>query len=90
MKYAWIIYSSITSASRIKKVCTQNSKNCSVRQTPSAMSESGCNYGIRCIQKDLPYILNISKELKLTIKGVYIETTKETGEVEYEKYDLSR
>jgi len=90
MKNAWIIYSSITSASRIKKICAQKSKQCIVHQTPAAMSATGCNYGIRCNQKDLPFVLDLSKELKLTIKGVYIETTNETGEVEYEKYDLPR
>jgi Protein of unknown function (DUF3343). len=90
MKYAWIIYSSITSASRIKKACAQKSKTCSVRQTPSAMSASGCNYGIRCNQKDLPFVLDLSKKLELTIKGIYIETNNDTGEVEYEKYDLPR
>ena len=89
MKYAWIIYSSITSASRIKQACSQRSKQCLVHQTPAAMSSTGCHYGIRCNQKDLPFVLDLSRELKLTIKGIYIESTNETGEVGYVKYDLS-
>lgn len=89
MEYAWIIYTSVTFAERVKRECRQKLKHCSVRQTPSSISQSGCSYGVRCYIKDLPVIFDISHELQLKIKGVYVEEKNQAGEVIYNEYDLS-
>ncbi len=89
MEYAWITYTSITFAERLKRECRQKMKSCSVRQTPAAISQAGCSYGIRCYQKDLPFLLDLSRQMKLKIRGVYLEQTTDTGEVVYKEYDIS-
>ena len=68
---------SLTSANRIKRRCTELGSHIRVIQTPQILSKDGCGYSLRFEDSDRIIVYNIAKELGIRIRDLYSETISE-------------
>lgn len=82
MDYGIIVYNSITTANRAKKLSENRVGHLNVIQAPVNIGVKGCSYSIRCRFEDVETIRAISEKFGLRIKAVFRETIKD-GKKEY-------
>lgn len=76
-----IAYSSITIVMQIKKAMSLRGETVYIIPTPKSIPVNDCSYSVRVKDYQLKSALEISKEYKFKMKGVY----KKINEQEYEK-----
>lgn len=80
MGYAWIVFSSSTSAGRLKKLAlARQLRGVRMLQTPRVISQNGCTYALFCGMDVLPQLLSLAREYKIRHGKVYKELTDEEG-----------
>jgi len=73
MEYCLAVYSSITFANRVKKLIIPDGDYVGVIHTPRSISPGGCSYALRFRKHKLGLIKQISQNLGIKIKGIYVE-----------------
>ena len=68
---ALVIYSSATTATRVKNMLYTKNIPCKVIQTPKHLSQGGCGYSVIAPQSALETIRSFSNSMSVHIKGVY-------------------
>ncbi|MBE7022730.1 MAG: DUF3343 domain-containing protein [Ruminococcaceae bacterium] len=80
MGYAWIVFSSSTSAGRLKKLAlTRQLRGVRMLQTPRAISQNGCTYALFCAMDVLPQLLSLAQQYNIRHGKVYKEHIDEDG-----------
>ena len=86
MTLALVVFSSSTSASRLKRLANANGiQNVTLSQSPAAVSQSGCAYALRCPADVLPALLSLADRYQVKHGHVYRELTDETGRKLYQQ-----
>ncbi len=87
MGYAIIVFSSSTTASRLKRLATRGGINSvSVIQTPKSVSENGCSYSVRCPNSIISVLKSLADEYGLNYTKIYRELIGASGVKSYELY----
>ena len=71
MEEYYVVYSSITFATRIKKYFEHSRYHVTLMHTPSEISKGGCSYAVRVKREALADVISISKSYRMRIRGVY-------------------
>ncbi len=89
MNEVLIIFSSATTASRIKKFLADGGFYARVIQTPKMLSPGGCSTAVSATAEAVPSAIRHADKLGVKIKGIYEKT--DGGYVPYRggNYDLS-
>lgn len=86
METAFIVFSSSTTASRLKKLAAQEQiRDVAITQSPKAISQNGCTYSVKCGIKTLPALLALAKRYHLSHGHVYREIIDIQGRKTYQK-----
>lgn len=85
MGYALMVFSSSTTASRLKRTALRNGiMDVGIVQTPKTISANGCTYSVRVKFSDLSALKHLAQEYGLQTAGVYRETMGIDGRKSYE------
>ncbi|MBR5586602.1 MAG: DUF3343 domain-containing protein [Clostridia bacterium] len=68
-----IVFSSATTATRVKNELTKNKISAKVVQTPKALSKSGCSYSVKAPESALFAAESAATALGVKIKNIYRE-----------------
>ncbi len=74
-----VLYSSATTANRLKNALSREGVSASVMQTPKGLSKGGCSYCLRIGQSALPRLRELTHKMDVKIKAVYMETRSSTS-----------
>lgn len=83
-KYVFVLYSSITFATRVRKMF-EGDPRIALMHAPQGLPINSCAYALRVPKAMVGCVLNMSSELDIKTMGVYVKI--EGG---YEPYDLPR
>ena len=87
MGYALMVFSSSTTASRLKRLAFRSRlRGVDLIQTPKAISENGCTYSIRCPVRELAALRALADEYGLRYGKIFREMSDEFGRKGYEPY----
>lgn len=87
MGYALIVFSSSTTATRLKRLASRGGINSvSVIQTPKSVSQNGCSYSVRCPNSTLSLLKSLADEYGLNYTKIYRELVGASGIKSYELY----
>ncbi|MDP4117819.1 MAG: DUF3343 domain-containing protein [Bacillota bacterium] len=84
MKSIIILFSSSTSAVRLKEGLTKEGFVAKVIQTPTKLITGGCNYSVKTTENALEAVRKILTLTGLRTRGIYLDTQQE-GEIRYKK-----
>lgn len=85
MGYALMVFSSSTTASRLKRTATRNGMtDVDIVQTPKMISMNGCSYSVRTKLSNLSALKQLAQEYGLQSAGIYRETIGIDGRKSYE------
>jgi hypothetical protein len=82
-KYVFVLYSSITFATRVRKMFEGDSR-ISLMHAPQGLPIQSCAYALKVPKTELGDVLKVTKELDIKVIGIYVKI-----EGEYEQYDIS-
>ena len=68
-----VVFSSATTATRVKNELARNKISAKVVQTPKSLSKSGCSYSVKVPESALLAAENASAALGVKIKNVFRE-----------------
>lgn len=68
-----IVFSSATTATRVKNELTRNKISAKVVQTPKSLSKSGCSYSVKAPESALFAAENAAAALGVKIKNIFRE-----------------
>ena len=74
-----IVYSSITSATRVKKIMNSLGESVSIIQTPKSIPVNDCSYSIKVLNGQLKIAIQNSQKYGFKSRGVY----EQIGENEF-------
>ncbi|MBR7164292.1 MAG: DUF3343 domain-containing protein [Clostridia bacterium] len=84
MTLALVVFSSSTTASRLKRLASlEGLRGVTLTQSPRAVSQNGCAYALRCPLDVLPALLALSDRYHVKHGHVYKELTDEVGRKMY-------
>lgn len=87
MGYALIVFSSSTTASRLKRLAAlKGIRGVNIIQTPKSISKNGCTYALRCPGSELFALKALAEEYGLGILTLYREILGTDGRKTYELY----
>ena len=87
MGYVLMVFSSSTTASRLKRLAFRAQlRDIGLIQTPKIISKNGCTYSIRCRVSELAALKNMADEYGLRYLKIYREITGAGGVKSYELY----
>lgn len=82
-----IVFSSSTTANRLKKLAFKNQiKGVSIVQTPKAISKDGCTYSLRCSAGQVSELTALADEYGIRYNKIYREYLGMDGLKSYEPY----
>ncbi len=85
MGYALMVFSSSTTASRLKRTALRNGmRDINIIQTPKIISVNGCTYSVRVRVSELAELRRIADEYGLKYLKVYREIIGADGQKSYE------
>lgn len=74
MEQILVVFSSVTSATGIKKhLLKKYNIQSKLRQTPANISVNGCSYGLSVKMSDVEIVKKAAKANNLTIRGIFRE-----------------
>ncbi len=80
MQTAIIVFSSSTTASRLKRLATSaRLGDVSLTQAPKAVSQNGCTYGLKAPIDTLPALLDLAAKYQINHGKIYRETKDREG-----------
>lgn len=79
-----ILFSSSTSAVRVKEGLQRRGFSAKVIQTPSRLARGGCNYSVRAQAAAMAEAEKIIKTVGMRTRGIYLDTNAE-GAARYRK-----
>ncbi len=86
MILALVVFSSSTTASRLKRLASANSlRGVTLSQSPGLLSRNGCAYALRCPMDVLPALLSLADRYQVKHGHVYKELTDEAGRKMYQQ-----
>lgn len=86
MTFALVVFSSSTTASRLKRLAAlEQLQGVSLTQSPKAISQNGCAYALRCPVHLLPALLALADRYQVKHGFVYKELTDEAGRKMYQQ-----
>lgn len=86
MGYALIVFSSSTTASRLKRMAFRDGiKDVGMIQTPKIISVNGCTYSVRARVSDLEQLRQTAEEYGLKYIRIYREIIGTDGQKSYEQ-----
>lgn len=86
MEYAYIVFSSSTSANRLKRLAAREQiRHAVIVQAPTALSVRGCTYAIKTDLKTLPLLTALANDYGISYSAVYHELTDRRGRKAYHK-----
>lgn len=77
----FVVYSSITFATHIKKIVSAFGESVSIVQTPKSIPVNDCSYSVKVSDKQLEKVIQNSQKYGFDIRGVY----KQIGENEFKE-----
>ena len=80
-----VMYSSGTTTSRLKRLMEKENRNARVVQVPKYLSKHGCSFGLSIDEANLRRLLELSKEIDVKHRGIFIEKHTSEGQ-EYIPY----
>ncbi len=87
MGYALMVFSSSTTASRLKRLAFRAQlRDVNLIQTPKIISKNGCTYSVRCKVSELAALKSMADEYGLRYLKIYREITGTNGTKSYELY----
>lgn len=87
MGYALMVFSSSTTASRLKRLAFRAQlRDVNLMQTPKIISKNGCTYSVRCKVSELAALKSMADEYGLRYLKIYREITGTNGTKSYELY----
>ena len=89
MNEVLIIFSSATTASRIKKFLADGGFYARVIQTPKMLSPGGCSTAVSTTAEAVPSVCRRTDELGVKIKGIFEKTDGVYTPLSGGNYDLS-
>ena len=87
MNNYYIVFNSITFATRVKRFFLGDGSDIGLLHTPKSIPVNGCSYSLRTRKEKTGEILAAAEELGIKTKGVFIENN---GEFEGVADDLFR
>ncbi|OQB14060.1 MAG: hypothetical protein BWY15_01432 [Firmicutes bacterium ADurb.Bin193] len=72
--YYFIVFGSVTVASRIKKYFSHDADYLGVMHTPGEISNGGCSYCVKVKPSKLSQVLEASRKFGYKIRGIYKQT----------------
>lgn len=69
----YIVFSSITFASRVKRFFIGNDRDICLMHTPKSIPVNGCSYSLRVRKERVGEILKAARKMGIMTKGVYVE-----------------
>lgn len=81
MNNYYIIFNSITYATRVKRYFLGNEHDIGLLHTPKSIPVNGCSYSLRVRRERVAQILNAANALGIKTKGIYVENNGEYEEV---------
>ena len=82
-----MVFSSSTTASRLKKLAFRNGINgLSIIQTPKVISKDGCTYSIKCDSEQLSFLKKLAEEYGIKYNNVFREFLDAKGNKMYDRY----
>lgn len=86
MTFALVVFSSSTTASRLKRLAVANQLlGVSLTQSPRAISQNGCAYALRCPIQVLPALRALAGHYQVKHGFVYKELTDAAGRKMYQQ-----
>ncbi len=87
MGYFLFIFSSSTTAGRLKRLASKNGYGpVGLVQTPKRISENGCSYALKVSGAQMSALRGLAEEYGLKINGIYREIMGVDGSKSYEQY----
>lgn len=87
MGYTLMVFSSSTTASRLKRLAEANGiRGLGIVQTPKNISKNGCTYALRTPIGEISALKTLAEEYGLGILTVYREIIGTDGRKSYELY----
>lgn len=87
MGYALMVFSSSTTASRLKRLAFRSGlKEVGIVQTPKIISENGCTHSVRTRVSSLPELKRLADEYGLKYLKIYREFIGTDGRKSYDLY----
>jgi len=72
--YYFIVYSSVTYATRIRNYFKNDGSYIGLLHTPAEISPGGCSYSVKVKQHNAQKVVEISRRFGFKIKGIYRQT----------------
>ncbi|MBQ2696180.1 MAG: DUF3343 domain-containing protein [Clostridia bacterium] len=86
MGTALVVFSSSTTASRLKKLAmNEQLRGVTMTQSPKSVSQNGCTYALRCPMNILPSLLSLADLYHVKHGQVYREWIDREGRKRYEQ-----
>lgn len=73
------VYSSVTTASRLKRLLEREGFTADIIQVPRCLSVNGCTHGIRIDRMAIPRLLELTEALQVRVKGIYEQANTQDG-----------